>query len=347
MMSRLATVLAMGGTAVLGALAGVGAERVLMARYFHDDEPSEPYGSLHGDARWVTADDGTRLYVEVDEPDDPSKADVTIIFSHGYSLNLDTWHYQRKDLRGQARLVFWDQRSHGRSGRGPQDSHTIDQLGSDLGRVLAACAGDSRVMLVGHSMGGMTIMGLAGLQPDLFGTQVRAVALLATSSGHLDEVTLRLPAPAARIVQHRTENLAALMHAQSAGIDRGRTRTTDLNFLLTKRYSFGEERVSRAHTQFVADLLSSTPIDVVADYLPEFGRHDKSAALAALQRIPTLIMVGDSDALTPESHSREILRFVPSADLVVIPDTGHMIISERPDAVDRNLLALLDLVRAS
>lgn len=338
---------ALGAAMATGVVAGLGAERLLMARSFRNDEPTEPYGTLRADPRWVTADDGTELYVEIDEPDDPGAQDVTIIFSHGYSLNLDTWHYQRRDLRGHARLVFWDQRSHGRSGRGHEGSHTIDQLGSDLGRVLDECAPTGRVMLVGHSMGGMTIMGLAGLRPQLFGSRVLGAALLATSSGHLDEVTLRLPAPAARIVQHRTENLAALMHAQSAGIDRGRTRTTDLNFLLTKRYSFGEERVSRAHTQFVADLLSSTPIDVVADYLPEFGRHDKVVALAALQRIATLIMVGDSDALTPESHSRVMLRHIPGADLVVVPQTGHMIISERPDVVDRNLLALLDVVRAS
>ena len=183
-----------GAAAALGAamatrvVAGLGAERLLMARSFRNDEPTEPYGTLRADPRWVTADDGTELYVEIDEPDDPGAQDVTIIFSHGYSLNLDTWHYQRRDLRGHARLVFWDQRSHGRSGRGHEGSHTIDQLGSDLGRVLDECAATGRVMLVGHSMGGMTIMGLAGLRPQLFGSRVLGAALLATSSGHLDEV---------------------------------------------------------------------------------------------------------------------------------------------------------------
>lgn len=334
------------GSALAGSVAGVLAERALMARFFRTDDRAEPYGTLRGDATSVTADDGVRLYVEVDEPEDPAMADVTVIFSHGYSLNLDTWYYQRRDLRGKARLVLWDQRSHGRSGRGGDGSHTIDQLGRDLGRVIDECAPTGRLVLVGHSMGGMTIMGLAGERPELFGERVRAVALLATSAGHLSDVTLRLPRVAARLLQERTENLAALMHAQSAGIDRGRTRTTDLSFLMTKRYSFGEERVSRAHTQFVADLLGSTPIDVVADYLPEFGRHDKVDALPALARVRTLIMVGGSDALTPDSHSREIQANIPGAELIVIPNTGHMIISERPDDVDRELTDLVAVVRA-
>ena len=337
--------IAAGGAAVAGALVGVVAERGLMARFFTSSGGDEAYGSLHGESVRVVADDGTSLYAEVDEPEDPRFADVTVVFSHGYSLNLDTWHYQRRDLRGRARLVFWDQRSHGRSQRGPQGSATIDQLGRDLAAVIAECAPTGRIVLVGHSMGGMTVMSLAAHDPDLFGDRVGGVALLATSAGHLSDVTLRLPAPAARVLQRHTEDVATLLAARAADVDRSRKRTSDLTFLMTKRYSFGEQRVSRAHTQFVADLLGSTPIEVVAEYLPEFSRHDKAEALAALQRVQTLVMVGDNDALTPDSHSSEIVRRVPGAELVIVPDTGHMIISERPEIVDRHLLDLLATVR--
>lgn len=337
--------IAAGGAAVAGALVGVVAERGLMARFFTSSGADEAYGSLHGESVRVVADDGTSLYAEVDEPEDPRFADVTVVFSHGYSLNLDTWHYQRRDLRGRARLVFWDQRSHGRSQRGPQGSATIDQLGRDLAAVIAECAPTGRIVLVGHSMGGMTVMSLAAHDPDLFGDRVGGVALLATSAGHLSDVTLRLPAPAARVLQRHTEDVATLLAARAADVDRSRKRTSDLTFLMTKRYSFGEQRVSRAHTQFVADLLGSTPIEVVAEYLPEFSRHDKAEALAALQRVQTLVMVGDNDALTPDSHSSEIVRRVPGAELVIVPDTGHMIISERPEIVDRHLVDLLATVR--
>lgn len=348
MSSRFLQAAALGGAAVLGSMAGTALEKALMGLAFrsHDDE-GEDFGMLRGAARQVEADDGTLLHAEVDEPDDPVAADVTIVFSHGYTLNLDTWHYQRRDLRDHARLVFWDQRSHGRSGRGTKESHTIDQLGRDLGRVIAECAPAGPLMLVGHSMGGMTIMGLAADDPDLFGTRVGAVALLATSAGHLSDLTLRLPAPAARFAQQHTEVLASAMSARADGLERGRARTTDLNYLLTKRFSFGSHDVSRCHAQFVADLINSTPIEVVAEYLPEFGRHDKAEALAALQRVQTLVMVGDSDVLTPDSHSREIVRQVPGADLVILPSTGHMIISEEYRLVNSHLLDLLAVVRGA
>ncbi len=329
-----------------GAATGAVVERLLMRGVFRSllDE-DEPFGSLHSSPVRVTADDGTRLYAEIDEPDDPAMADITIVFSHGYSLNLDTWHFQRRDLRGKARLVFWDQRSHGRSGRAPADTHTINQLGRDLGRVIDECAPTGTLILVGHSMGGMTIMGLADEQPELFGGRVQGVGLVATSSGRLSEVTFRLPARAARVMQGRTDQLAAAMIARAERLDRRRTRTTDLEFLLTKRLSFGGP-VSRGQARFVADLLDSTPIEVVAEYLPEFGRHDKLEALAALERVQTLVIVGDTDALTPDSHSREIVRRVPGAELVVLPRSGHMVITERHDEVNARLEELLATVRS-
>ena len=65
---------------------------------------------------------------------------MTVVFCHGLALNQDSWHYQRRDLadlaEDGARLVFWDQRGHGRSGRGDAEHATIDQLGRDLRAVL-------------------------------------------------------------------------------------------------------------------------------------------------------------------------------------------------------------------
>lgn len=333
------------GSAVLGVGAGVAAERALMRAAFPDPGDGDAsVGSLRGEVCPVTADDGTLLHVEIDEPADPDSADVTVVFSHGYSLNLDTWHYQRLALRDRARLVFWDQRSHGRSGRGPATSHVIDQLGRDLGSVLAACVPSGPIILVGHSMGGMTVMALAAEQPELFGDRVRGVALIATSAGGLADLDLRLPRPLARLFHREAPSLAAALAARAERIDRSRTRTSDLDFLLTKRLSFGGG-VSRDQARFVADLIGSTPIEVVAEYLPEFDRHDKVAALAALQRVQTLVMVGDHDMLTPDSHSREIVRRVPGAQLVILPATGHMIITERHADVSDHLVDLLATVR--
>ena len=83
--------------------------------------------------------------------------------------------------------VIYDQRSHGRSERAPRASCTIDQLGHDLAAVLRALAPDGPLVLVGHSMGGMTIMALAEQQPELFAERVLGVAFLATSAAEVAE----------------------------------------------------------------------------------------------------------------------------------------------------------------
>lgn len=342
MLGRAATAAAL---TAAGTAAGIALERALVRRAFGGvDADSEPIGAIHGESVAVTAEDGVRLHAEIDEPDDPALADLTIVFSHGYVLNLDCWHYQRRDLRSSARLVFWDQRSHGRSAKAPAETLTIDQLGRDLARILEVCVPDGPILLVGHSMGGMTIMSLAAQRPELFGDRIRGVALVATSAGQLSELTLGMPRLASRYVHRRAERVALYLASNSDRIERRRAYANDLTYLLTKRYTFAD-RVTTSQVQFVADLVMSTPIDVAAAWLPEFERHDKATALAELDAIDTLVLVGDRDALTPLSHSQAIARALPSAKLVVLPRTGHMLITERPAEVDEELRALVETVR--
>ena len=94
---------------------------------------------------------------------------------HGYTLSMASWTFQRRTLaaelatanghRPDARLVFYDQRGHGASGRGHSENSTIEQLARDLAAVLESRVPRGPVVLVGHSMGGMTIMALAAAAP--------------------------------------------------------------------------------------------------------------------------------------------------------------------------------------
>src|SRR5688572_32476665 len=135
-------------------------------------------------SRTVTTDDGVPLHVEVDGD---GTAAVTVLFSHGFTARLAEWQLQRDALRDRARLVFWDQRGHGRSGWTPLSRATIDRTGRDLGQVLDATTPTGPVVLAGHSMGGMSVMALARQRPDLFGSRVVGAFLLATSAGGLVE----------------------------------------------------------------------------------------------------------------------------------------------------------------
>src|SRR5918996_5884192 len=150
------------GVAAAGAAVGFAAGRYVVGRPLRGDDPyaDEPLGTLRGAPYTMETDDGVHLHVEVDEPHD--RPDLTVVFTHGYALNLDSWHFQRRDLRGQARLVFWDQRSHGRSARAADATVSFDRLAADLSQVInETVAKRGSLGVGGHSMGGMTVLALA------------------------------------------------------------------------------------------------------------------------------------------------------------------------------------------
>jgi pimeloyl-ACP methyl ester carboxylesterase len=336
---------ALAGAFAAGAGLGLLVERAAVGRALRpDSERHEQFGALRGRVVPVRADDGTPLHVEVDDPPAGRGDDgLTIVFSHGYSLNSDSWHYQRRDLQGLGRLVFWDQRSHGRSGRS-RDGHDIDTLGRDLAAVLAAAAPTGPLVLVGHSMGGMTVMALADQRPELFGSRVHGVALVASSASGISDVSFGLPGLAARVFHAVAPAAAATLARQKDFVERQRERGNDLSLILTRLYSFGSP-VSPSLNAFTAEMIAATPIDVIADFLPTFESHDKRAALAVLHDVEVLVVVGSTDLLTPREHSDEIVRYVPGAELVVLPDTGHMVMLERYAEVNQALRDLVGRVR--
>ncbi|WP_019547038.1 alpha/beta fold hydrolase [Streptomyces sulphureus] len=267
----------------------------------------------------------------------------TLVFSHGYCLDQDVWHFQRAALRGAVRTVWWDQRSHGRSGRGPVGGEvSIDLLGRDLKAVLDAAVPSGPVVLVGHSMGGMTVMALAAQYPEYVAERVVGVALLGTSAGRLAEVTYGLPAAGVRAARRVLPGVLRALVAQTELVERGRRAAADVFAGLVKRYSFGSPReVDPGVARFAERLLESVPIDVVAEFLPAFGVHDKREELRALSGAAVLVLAADRDLITPVQHSEEIAAALPQAELAVLERTGHLAMLERPEEVNEELAALL------
>lgn len=334
----------------IGAAIGLAAERVAVGRPLlppfgeREDDDQEDYGGLHVPGVIVEADDGTELYVEVDEPDaahaEGSSAQATVVLSHGYALTMDSWHFQRKALRGRYRLVLWEQRGHGRSGSGAPGSATIDQIGSDLERVLDAVAPKGPLILLGHSMGGMTIMSLADRRPDLFRDRVLGVGFVSTSAGGLGQVDFGLPR-LGKLVQRLAPGTVKVLTRTPRLVERSRRIGSDLETVLVRRYSYASP-VSNALVRFSAEMIASTRIDVISDFLPTFSIHDKRAALATLDGVEVLVIVGDHDLLTPAEHSAEIVRHLPGAEHVVVRDGGHLLMLEHPDVVTGHLADLIE-----
>ncbi len=264
----------------------------------------------------------------------------TVIFCHGYMLDSRSWHFQREALKGQARLVLWDQRGHGLPGWGTPPNATIDQLGQDLFAVLQATAPKGPVVLVGHSMGGMAVLGLAESHPELFGDRVVGVALIATSAGGLSGVTLGLPEPVARLLHQTVRTSLSLLRRQPRMVDAVRRATGHVSFRLTHQYLFGSQVLEPA-VELTAHAMASTPIGVIAEFFPELDTFDKRTALGALGRIPTLILVGERDTITPVSHSEALAREILGAELVTIAGAAHLVILESPKGVNEQLQRLI------
>jgi pimeloyl-ACP methyl ester carboxylesterase len=332
-----------GGAAVLAAAAAAGviAERRAVARLRRESH-DVPFGSLRGEPRTVQADDDLDLHVEVDEADPEDSADdLTVVFVHGYANNLDVWHFQRAALRGRHRLVFYDQRSHGRSARSRAEHCTVDQLGRDLASVVDAVSDDGPVVLVGHSMGGMSIVALAEQRPDWFGSRVVGVGLLCTSASDLDAATLGLPGLPGRLVHKFSPSVMATLARAPRLVERGRRVGSDIGFVVTRRLAFGGP-VPVEYVDFMDEMLAATPFDVVADFFPGFGTHDRMDALTALSWAPTLIVGATEDAIVPIEHSRRMVERLPSAEVLELEGAGHMAMLERAEDVNEALERLLE-----
>ena len=266
-----------------------------------------------------------------------------MLLTHGFTARLGEWDGQRAALRGRARLVMWDHRGHGRSGAADRRTATIDRTGRDLGEVLDDTAPSGPVVLAGHSMGGMSVRALARLRPELFGTRVVGVFLLATSAGGLltDGVVGRMVGLAWRLGL-----LAVYLHWLqwiAPVLERFRRRGTTLGRWYTRRYLFGRDDADPATVRLVQDMLEETPFPVTTAFYASFVDHDETAALEVLRRVPVTVVVGTHDRLTPAVHSRRIAEHIGAgAELLVVPGAGHSVNLTRPEVVDAALLDLLD-----
>jgi pimeloyl-ACP methyl ester carboxylesterase len=336
------------GVVAAGTGVVIAAEKIAVGRQRlqPDPEAAEPLGELRGRALTVLADDGVPLHAEINGPDD---ARVTVIFCHGYTLNQDCWHYQRRDLGGIGRLVFWDQRGHGRSGRSggtgrPGADHVgVDQLGADLHSVLAAVApGKAPVVLVGHSMGGMAIMALADQHPGLFGPKVIGVVLISTAASGVDP-TVWMPGPLRPVARQVAGPMlrGVAKGRRAALVERSRQAAGDLAFLATKYVGFGDPLISPALVDFLERMIRATPVDVVAEFYLALVGHDKRAALGVLGRVPVVVLAGDRDRLVPIALTEWLAGEIPGAEFTRLPGAGHVVILERPAEVNEAITGLV------
>jgi pimeloyl-ACP methyl ester carboxylesterase len=328
------------GLGAVGTVAGVSAARSLGHRSAVEDiYEREDFALLNADRGCVvTTPDGVPLVVrEVG----PTTAPLTVVFAHGFCLQMGSFHFQRAALAerwgDQVRMVFYDQRGHGQSGAAPVETYTVDQLGKDLETVLQVMVPRGPVVLVGHSMGGMTVLSHARQFPKHYGSRIVGAALISSAAGGLSRSPLGeiLQNPALEAVRFAARYAPKLVHRT-----RGAARAVIRPIL--RAASYGDDHMSPRVVAYSEEMIHDTPIATLVEFLHALEVHDESAALPVLARIPTLVACGDHDVLTPMVHSEEMADVLPDSDLLIVGGAGHLVQLERPELINDGLVELVE-----
>ncbi|MGN7248155.1 alpha/beta fold hydrolase [Janibacter anophelis] len=294
----------------------------------------------------VPASDGLVLHAEINEPEGwTPDTGPTVVLVHGFVLNLSSWVHQRRALVDAGyRVVCYDQRNHGISEVGDLAHCTIDQLGKDLRAILDATTPEGQIVLVGHSMGGMTIMSFAGRYPELTRDRLAGAALIATSAGGDSLVQLGLGATFDRIIAKLGPGFLGGLGKREGvwGSLRAAGRAVENHFV--QKYAFGTE-MPREMLRAVATMVFGTRLDTIGAFLPQLDELDVRETLPGLVETPVLIVAGSKDVLTPPQHSEALAQALPAAEHVVVPGVGHLLQLERPGPVTEAVFGLLERPR--
>jgi pimeloyl-ACP methyl ester carboxylesterase len=286
----------------------------------------------------VITHDGLELHVTVHGP---AEAPVTVLLAHCWTADEADWHYQVRDLMARfgssVRIVTWDHRGHGQSSPCPEPACTIAELARDMADLVDDVAPTGPLVLAGHSIGGMTLMCLGQDRPDIV-DRVAGVAFVATSSGRLDTVTLGLP-EMGTLLRGRIPRVLAVRARMLSR--RRRRRSPSIERAVVSRFLFGPGARLR-DTGLVVDQLVACAPATMSGFYRDCLQHERTKGLTAYDGIPTVVLVGSHDVLTPPHHARRIADSIRGARLLVAPGAGHMLPLERDTLVSSELITLVE-----
>lgn len=279
----------------------------------------------------VVAADGTKLHAEVFGPADAP----TVVLVHGWTCTLETWTHQIQALDGELRLVAFDLRGHGRSVRPPEGDWSIEALASDLDAVLRTCVPEGeRAVVAGHSLGAMTAVAWADLHPAEVRERLAGAALISTGLGDLIIESLLIGTPGPLQLVKGTVGQAFL----AARAPLPRISTPLSNRII--RYIACSPNASPATVAYCEKMVLGCRREARGGCGHTVSRMDLREALKDLA-VPTTVIVGEQDRLTPPVHARLMADALPDViDYVELPGIGHMTPLEAPGEVTASIRAL-------
>ncbi|NUS85420.1 MAG: alpha/beta fold hydrolase [Streptomyces sp.] len=267
----------------------------------------------------VISSDGTRLHAELHGPEGAP----AVVLVHGWTCSTAFWAPIVRELAADHRLVLYDQRGHGRSPAADPGGYSTHTLADDLAAVLdQTLATGERAVVVGHSMGGMTMMAAAG-RPQL---RERATALLLCNTG-----ASRLPARG-RVIPLRGERLRTRVQRALLCSRAPLGPVTPVSRRLLKYVTMGPAS-GPAVVEACARIVYACPRAVRAAWGRVMSDLDLDAEVGRLG-LPTAVLAGTADRLTPLDHARALSASLPRCvGLTELDGLGHMAPVEDPAAV--------------
>ncbi len=241
-----------------------------------------------------------------------------LLFCHGVTLSNRVWVKQFEDLPERGfRCIAFDSRGHGESSTGTT-GHSIANLAEDV-RTVIEHLNLRDVVLVGHSMGGVAAQAFALLHPDLAAARVRGLVLMSTLA--------RTHLGGSALLRELAEKLTGRGPAASQLLGQ-----PNLGFLFA-RIGFGREPQA-SHVELAREMIVACEADESRLAIGALLSLDLTDELPNV-RLPTLVLSGTADVLTPPAESRRIAALIPGARLEVFKGAGHMLMLERTQEVDR------------
>jgi pimeloyl-ACP methyl ester carboxylesterase len=323
----------------VGGLAGLAAGAVLTQRAHlrriaadpANQRLSAPPGGRPLSARSA---DGTALHIECFGVEGADSA-PTVVLAHGWTEQLAYWTLVIEQLTARGfRVAAYDLRGHGHSEAAAGGDYSLTRFGEDLEAVLTAvCPSGERALVAGHSLGAMSIVAWA--EDHDVTERVSAAALLNTGVGSLLSESLIVPVPWIANALNRTPLARGMLTARGSVPK----FSTPISSALVRYTAFGPS-ATPAQVAFYERMLVACPPDVRASVGLALSELDLYRAVPRLT-VPTLVMAGADDRLTPPAHAERIAAELPALErLIVLPETGHMGPIERPREIAE---ALIDL----
>ncbi|MCX4676534.1 alpha/beta hydrolase [Streptomyces sp. NBC_01433] len=271
--------------------------------------------------------DGSRIHVELHGPEDAP----AVVLAHGWTCSTHFWAAQIRDLAVDHRVIAYDQRGHGLTPAVGPGGYSTHALADDLEAVLAATLAPGRgAVLAGHSMGGMTLMA-ASRRPGLR-EHAAAVLLCSTGSSRLVSDALVVPIRAGGL---RTRTTRAILGARAP-----LGPVTPVSRKVLKYGTMGPGSAPE-RVEACARIVHACPRKARVAWGHVLAELDLDAGVRGL-RVPTAVIAGTADRLTPPVHARAIAAALPQClGLTELTGMGHMTPVEAPEAVTARIRELV------